>query len=166
MPKTYEPIATTTLTGSTATVTFSSIPSTYTDLVIVANVIQAAGNNSLRYRFNNDSGTNYSATSLLGNGTAASSARESSITSAYVVTSASTSLETVYILHVMNYSNTSTNKTSIGRGNRASAEVDATVTLWRNTSAINRIDFAMGGTFPTNNMTTGSTFTIYGIKAA
>lgn len=166
MPATYEPIASTTFTTSTGTVTFSNIPGAYTDLVVVANVIQAAGNNSIRYRFNGDSGSNYSVTYLLGNGTSATSNRESSITSAYIITTGSTTLETVYILHIMNYANATTNKTSIGRGNRASAEVDATVSLWRNTAAINQIDFAMGGSFPTNNMAANTTFTLYGIKAA
>ena len=166
MPATYNTIATTTLTGSTATVTFSSIPSTYTDLIIVANVIQAAGNNSIRYRFNNDSGANYSTTYLLGNGSTATSGRDTSMSSAYEITTGSTTLETLYIIQVMNYSNTTTNKTSISRGNRASAEVSSTVSLWQSTAAIDRIDIAMGGSFPTNNMAANTTISIYGIKAA
>ena len=167
MPSTYTPIATTTLGSSTATVTFSSIAGTYTDLVLICNIAQAAGNNSLRIRYNSDTGTNYSRTYLLGNGSTASSGRTSSDVSGYLSeTTGSTTLEFAVVAHIMNYSNTTTYKTHISRSNRASSSVDAVVGLWQSTSAITRIDLAMGGSFPTNNFATGSTFTLYGIKAA
>ena len=165
--QTYEPIATTTLGSATGTVTFSSIAGTYTDLVLICNIAQAAGNNSLRIRYNSDTGTNYSRTYLLGNGSTASSGRTSSDVSGYLSeTTGSTTLELAVVAHIMNYSNTTTYKTHISRSNRASSSVDATVGLWRSTSAITRIDLAMGGSFPANNFATGSTFTLYGIKAA
>jgi hypothetical protein len=66
----------------------------------------------------------------------------------------------------MNYSNSTTYKTVLGRSNRASSDTAADVGLWRSTSAITRIDLAMGGSFPTNNFASGSTFTLYGIAAA
>jgi len=164
---TYTPIATYTAPSAQATVTFSSIPGTYTDLVLICNIAQAAGNNSLRIRYNSDTGSNYSWTNLQGDGSAASSARASSQTSGLVAeTTGSTSLELAIIANILNYSNSTTYKTHIGRGNRASALVDATVGLWRSTSAITRIDLALGGSFPTNNFATGSTFTLYGIASA
>ena len=166
MAKTYEPISTQTLGSATATVTFSSIPATYTDLVLVCNIAQAAGNNSLRFRINSDTGSNYSATYLYGNGTSALSGRDASQTSGTIYVSGSTTIETNYIVQFMNYSNATTYKTLLGRSNRASSEVAADVGLWRNTSAINSISLAMGGSFPTNNFATGSTFALYGIKAA
>ena len=167
MAITYEPIATTTLSTATATVTFSSISGSYTDLVLVCNIAQATSNNSLRMRYNSDTGSNYSWTNLQGDGSAASSARASNQTSGLMAeTTGSTSLELVVIAHIQNYSNATTYKTHIGRGNRASALVDATVGLWRSTAAITSIDLAMGGTFPTNNFASGSTFTLYGIKSA
>lgn len=166
MATTYEPIATTTLGSAQGTVSFSSISGSFTDLILVCNIAQSSGANSLRYRFNDDSGSNYSATHLYGNGSTASSGRESSATSAYINTTGTTTQEAVFILHVMNYSNTTTNKTAIGRGNNASVGTDATVGLWRDTSAINKISVAMGGSFPTNNFASGSTFTLYGIAAA
>jgi len=61
MPATYEPIATTTLGSAAATITFSSIPATYTDLVIVFAGTATANLNPLM-SFNSDSGTNYSTT--------------------------------------------------------------------------------------------------------
>lgn len=167
MAITYEPIATTTLTTSTATVTFSSISGNYTDLILVCNIAQAAGNNSLRYRFNSDTGSNYSYTDLKGDGSSATSGRESSITSGVAAsTSGSTSFELNVIFQILNYSNTTTYKTTLGRGNRASSQTDATVGLWRSTAAITTIDLALGSSFPTNNFASGSTFTLYGIKSA
>ena len=164
---TYEPIATTTLSTSTATVTFSSISSSYTDLLIIANVKQTTSNNGLRFRFNSDTGTNYSSTYVYGNGSSAISGRESSISSGYAVyTSSNTSLEMMAQFHIFNYANNTTYKTTIGRGARASEMADATVSLWRSTSAITSISLAAGAGFPTNNFDTGSTFTLYGIKAA
>ena len=167
MPSTYTPIATYTAPSAQTTVTFSSIAGTYTDLVLICNIAQAAGNNSLRIRYNSDTGTNYSRTYLLGDGSTASSGRTSSDVSGYLSeTTGSTTLELAVVAHIMNYSNTTTYKTHISRSNRASSSVDALVGLWRSTSAITRIDLAMGGSFPTNNFATGSTFTLYGIQAA
>ena len=65
----------------------------------------------------------------------------------------------------MNYSNTTTNKTVLARGNNASDAsypgTEAFVGLWRSTAAINRIDFS------SNSKTwNAGTFTLYGIKAA
>jgi len=166
MTATYEKIATTTLGSSTATVTFSAISGSYTDLILVCQIAQVASNNSPRIRFNSDTGSNYSYTYVKGNGSSAVSGRDSNSTAGYLAeTSGSTSLELITITHIMNYSNSATFKTHISRGNRASAETDATVGLWRSTSAITSISLAMGGSFPTNNFASGSTFTLYGIKA-
>lgn len=159
MPSTYTPIATQTLGSAAASVTFSSIPSTYTDLICVisGSFTSAQG---VYVRFNNDSGSNYSSTYLLGNGSAASSNRSTSdvwTPLGYLGTDQSNT-----IFSVMNYANTTTNKTGIGRGNTAGALTFATVGLWRSTAAINRLDIQ-----PTSgNITSGSTFTLYGIKAA
>ena len=163
---TYESIATTTLSSSSASVTFSSISGSYTDLILICNIAQSSGNNSLRYRFNGDTGSNYSDTYLVGNGTSASSNRDTSQTSGTIYVTGSNTIETNYIVQFMNYSNATTYKTVLGRSNRASSEVAADVGLWRSTAAITSISLAMGGTFPTNNFATGCTFTLYGIAAA
>ena len=64
MPKTYEPIATTSLPSGGASITFSSIPQTYTDLVLTTSgLAQTGGGGSIALKFNNDtlaSSTNYS----------------------------------------------------------------------------------------------------------
>ena len=63
----------------------------------------------------------------------------------------------------MNYSNTTTYKTVLTRANIASADVEAVVGLWRSTSAVNQLDVKQGGAV---TFSVGSTFTLYGIKAA
>jgi hypothetical protein len=163
---TYEPIATTTISGtSTGTVSFTSISSSYTDIVAIINGATTSGTYGLWYRFNNDSGSNYSQTYLFGNGTSAASGRESNYTTGSAGLNISTTFG-IYIVNFMNYANTTTYKTALSRGNSTSDLVDTAVSLWRSTSAINRIDFAVGASFPSGNFASGSTITLYGIKAA
>lgn len=162
---TYTPIATTTLGSAAASYTFSSIPSTYTDLVLVCNTAITTGSSFYLVQFNSDTGTNYSATRLRGNGTSATSGRDTSVAQIYTSSGATittTSLENNLIMNIMNYSNTTTYKTVIGRDNAASVETDAYVGLWRSTSAINTIKISIGS----STFIVGSTFTLYGILAA
>lgn len=158
MASTYTPIATTTL-GTTATdYTFTSIPSTYTDLVLVV-AGQSASGGSSALQFNGDTGSNYSYTNLKGNGSTATSARASNITLGYIAEIWGS--QTVDIINIMNYSNTTTYKTAISRGNNAGNYVGAWVALWRSTAAINSVKFLSGDT-----MQVGTTLTLYGIAAA
>jgi len=159
MPSTYTPIATTTLGSSQATVTFSSF-SGYTDLILVAAGTCSAGS-YFTLRFNSDTGTNYSVTELAGDGSNASSSR---ITSAnYMYIGAIRTTQTNIITQIQNYSNSTTNKTVLSRTNQAGTETKAVVGLWRSTSAITSMDIGTGGA---NTFQTGTTFTLYGIKAA
>lgn len=160
MPATYEPIATQTLGSAAASVTFSSIPNTYTDLVLVING-GTAGVTDLCIRFNSDTGTNYSRTQLRGTGSAADSERNTS-TSRIVIGSIYTTFTTSAIINIQNYSNTTTYKTAISRIGQADGYVIASVGLWRSTAAISTVLVNGDGT----NLSSGSTFTLYGIKAA
>ena len=165
--RTYTPIATVNITSPTATVTFSNIPGTYTDLVLVGGgVLQINSGNGLRIRFNNDTATNYSDTEVKGNGGSATSQRETNQNSGYAGgQSHSDTNPGTSICHIMNYSNTTTYKPFIARGNQASTDVLLTANLWRSTAAITRIDLAIGSAFPTQNFASG-TLTLYGIAAA
>jgi hypothetical protein len=162
---TYTPIATQTLGSAASEVIFSSIPQNYTDLILVmtpkavstTNVLTCqVGNNSI------DTGSNYSNTYLAGSGTA-QSGRYSNQTFWYasfeLLTTGSSQNS---IMQFLNYSNSSTYKTSLTRYNEATAGVGAFVNLWRSTSPINIIKLAIaGGT----SFAAGSTFTIYGVAA-
>lgn len=165
MSRTYEPIASTTLTAGTASVTFSSIPQTYTDLVLIVNAKSVDAVDNLDAKVGNgtvDSGSNYSRTYFTGDGSGAASGRASNQSFArFTYSGYSSSTQTGnQIIHFMNYSNTTTYKTMLNRANNAGYNVEALVNLWRSTSAINIITLNGG-----SNFQSGSTFVLYGIKA-
>ena len=173
MPVTYTPIASQTLGSAAASVTFSSISGTYTDLVLVAvaRTNRADYDDIMGMQFNSDTATNYSTTILNGNGTTATSTRQTSvayITSRVGAASATAGVWTPVIFSIQNYSNTTTNKTALCRFNEPTSGgvdygVGATVGLWRSTAAITTIVLKpIVGT----NLIAGSTFSLFGIKAA
>ena len=168
---TYVALASTTLGSAAADVTFSSISGAYTDLVLVASMY-ATTNDSLAYiQLNSDTGSNYSFTSLFGNGTTAASARNSNNTGMLLLgydygIGSTNGVFAPLIANIMNYANTTTNKTvlarSSGQRNDGNGQVFANVGLWRSTSAINAVKI-----YPSaGNWAIGSTFNLYGIAAA
>jgi hypothetical protein len=161
---TYTPIATTTTSGNATSYTFTSIPSTYTDLIVVCNVA-ADVSTSVQIQVGNgsaDTGTNYSWTYVLGNGSSAVSGRASNSTY-YLGGDLTGGESSTDITHIFNYANTTTNKTVIARGSAAGLNTYATVGLWRSTAAINTVKvFLETPRYFTNN----SKITLYGIAAA
>ena len=164
---TYEPIATNTLTGTAASVTFSSISGAYTDLVLIVRAsFDVTGD--IRFRINGDTASNYSFTYLYGDGTSAGSIRAANGSTGlgdYYGAVTTTLGESNQLFSFMNYANATTYKTVLVRANRASGGTDAGVNLYRSTSAITSISLARGSGFG-GTWQTGSTFTLYGIKAA
>lgn len=159
MTATYDCIATTTLGSDQASVTFNSI-SGFTDIVVVCHSSNTNQSN-INIRFNGDTGTNYSVTLLKGDGSTASSYRESNTTSGRLGQSNQNSLG-VYIGNIMNYSNSTTHKTVISRDSQAANQASFWFSTWRNTAAITSISLVVDGG---GSLKSGSTFTIYGIKA-
>jgi hypothetical protein len=170
MPKTYEPIATTTLGSAAASYTFSSIPSTYTDLYCVMFILPSSTSfYTPSLQFNSDTASNYSGTWIYGQGSSAVSSRNSSQTQMALDNYSATPAVGYPMnvrFNVFNYTNTTTFKTVLSRGAdvfASAGETSATVGLWRKTpEAINSIKLIANGA----NFDTGSTFTLYGIKAA
>jgi hypothetical protein len=161
MATTYEPISTQTLGSAQASVTLSSIPATYTDLYLVTNAKHTADSNAI-IQFNGDTTTNYSYTYLYGNGTSATSSRTAS-TASPIVDYYSLNGTGSTNVSIMNYANTTTYKTAISRGSESVNGVMAVVVLWRKTpEAITSILLKPSS----GNFDIGSTFTLYGIKAA
>jgi hypothetical protein len=160
MPSTYTPIATATATGQSS-YTFSSIPSTYTDLVLVINASISGTGVNLGTRYNGDTGNNYSFVRTFGAGGSAQSSTAANVPDNYIG-DISTTMSTT-IVHIPNYSNTTTYKTALSRANDTSSSVQLWINLWRSTAAINSITVYGTGT---RNYASGSTFTLYGIKAA
>ena len=170
MASTYTPIATTTLSGTSSGVTFSSISGSYTDIVLIGNFWASSSNVvTPSLRFNSDTSSNYSSTSLYGFGTSTYSVRHATTTLMYLgdfAAGITTNAPDPYILQINNYSNSTTYKTVLCRYNQINAsngEVGATVGLWRSTSAVTSITITSNGG---QNYAIGSTFTLYGITAA
>ena len=171
---TYTPIATYTVGGGgSASLVFSSIPSTYTDLVVILQAKLSTSTAATIYmKFNTDTGVNthYSSTFLGGTGSSALSGRNSNGNSIYASAYSAvngTDFNTT-IINVMNYANTTTYKTALVRSGQTTYGTDAIVGLWRgstgsSTEAINAITIVNDGS---TNFASGTTYTLYGIKAA
>ena len=171
MAKTYEAIATNTLGSSAASFNFTSIPSTYTDLILVIRYAGTSNDQNSLLRFNGDTGSNYSRTFMLSGSSGTASGRNSNQTFIQMVQNmgAGTSLDSgnYHIVQIMNYANTTNYKTMLDRtyaqnNSGTQAELLAFVGLWRSTSAINQITYSQGG----GDILAGSSATLYGIKAA
>jgi hypothetical protein len=164
MPATYEPIATTTVVTPASTITFSSITSAYTDLKLVL-VASSTLSASPRIQFNSDTGTNYSRTTIYGDGATAASSRSTGFASiGLTTTSLSLTIPTMISIDLFSYAG-STYKTILSaetNDQNGSGAVSRTVGLWRSTSAITSIDLSLN----TSTFTTGTTATLYGILKA
>jgi hypothetical protein len=179
----YESIATAVGTGSSGTVTFSSIPSTYKHLQIrmMAKSSYTGGSEPLYWqavvRPNGDSSSsNYTFHQLRGNGSAASAAGSGSgaYDGVYVVAAANSNysgysdIYGVAIIDIEDYASTTKNKTVraiSGVNNNLSTTGSGAVILnssvWLNTSAITSLTIFEGGAY---NWLSGSVFSLYGIK--
>jgi hypothetical protein len=167
MAVTYEPISTQTLSSAASTVTLSSIPSTYTDLVVVFNGSNSVGNDSyLLYVNGVITGSLYSAKYLEGDGSTAYSSSWQSRNDIPVARGGSSTLGADMVtVNIFSYSSSSVFKTFISRyslGGTVGARASVTVGLYRSTNAITSVTFKSGG----GNIAVGSTITLYGIKAA
>ena len=173
MPNTYVALRTETVAGSAASsITFSlSGISGYTDLVIVGQYGSTVTEDYLRMQFNSDTTPNYSSTRIDGNGSSARSTRTANQNYVFLDwnSSCENALTKMTRVNIMNYANTTTFKTVLVRGDRATATTptytgtEAIVGLWRKTpEAITSIVLTM----QTGNIAIGSTFSLYGIANA
>lgn len=164
MPATYEPIATTTLGSAASSITFSSIPGTYTDLVLIFAGKGNSSNDDLRLQFNGDTGTNYSRTDLYGDGTSAASARGTGGADIRIAASDGLDTNMAFLkVDIFSYAG-STNKTCLvswSHDKNGSGYVYNQVGLWRNTSAITSVRLSLNTQFAAN-----TTATLYGILKA
>lgn len=176
MPMTYEPIATTTLTTTTASVTFSSISGSYTDLILVFSNAKLSGatDSAINFQIGNgsvDTGSNYSFT-IFGARSASATPFTNRLDTTTQgrsnwYTSTTTSQAAMSQMHFMNYSNTTTYKSilansRVDEGSANYSGIETIINLWRSTSAVNTIKI-----YPNvGSFTSGSIFTLYGIKAA
>jgi hypothetical protein len=162
MAKTYEPIQRVTATGSSTSISFTSIPQTYTDLILIFSGFATTGN--FYIRVNSDTSSIYSQTQLRGNGTVAGTSRETAQSNVYIGDYISDPISAISnaVMHFNNYANTTTHKTFLLRGNNSAKFTDVNAGLWRSTAAITGISVHSSGA----NLDSTSVATLYGIKAA
>jgi hypothetical protein len=170
MPATYTLIASNTLSSAAASVTFSSIPGTYTDLVLRASARNSAAVNNavLGLRINGLSTTIYSTVFLQGTGSAASSSLNSTQTEingnnfqgTLTTSDTFTSIE-FYIPNYAGSNNKPISGISHGENNATAALTKASANLIRSTAAITSIELFDTGAA---NFVSGSSFFLYGIK--
>ena len=167
---TYIKIASNTVgSGGVASVTFSSIPATYTDLILLSSIRCTAAEDSAFLRYNNDSGTNYSYRRLLGNGSTVSSSSATSqaqlalqfmAESGYTANTFSNN-----IVYIPNYASGNTKPAffdSVNETNAANPRMLIAAGLWSGTAAISQLNLIPGA----GNFAQYSTFTLYGISNA
>ena len=165
MANTYEAIATVTLDSDEANVEFTSIPATYTDLVVLvsARLVRATNGGALNVNFNGSS-ANLSARNMWGNGSTASSGTDAALVALIPGGNTTASVFSNFQLYVPNYAG-STNKSwssDFVSENNATAGYDGFVAgLWSQTTAINAIKFIDNSA---GDLLSGSTFYLYGIK--
>jgi len=156
---TYVPLATVTLGGTASSVTFSSIPATYRDLVVVGAgfASTAAG---VTARFNGDTGANYNQVVMAGDGGSAFSSSSANTTSTQFGRFDNTTLAN-FVTQVMDYSATDKHKSYLSRYNSSAVLTAALAGRYASTSAITSLLlFPESGTF-----STGATFNLYGIAS-
>ena len=170
----YESIATTTVTSNVASITFSSIPATYTHLQLRIFTFIDTSNPTLIMNVNGDTGSNYTFHRILGfNGSASSAGSSSARTSYALGFCGAPSYASTGIIDFVDYANTNKYKTarsligSNANGNFPGSTQEGYVSLWSgvwmNTSAISSIVIAPEGGGV--NFTQYSSFALYGIKS-
>ena len=165
-------ISSQTLGGTTALVTFSSIPSTYNDLKLVCSMRGdvSALLGAVKVVFNSDSATNYSLTNLLGNSSAASSTKTTSATSDLIINqndaTATASTFGSCEIYIPNYNSTGSKPwlnidvTEDNAATAGSADIQANAHLYRGTSGISSITLTPNS----GNFVANSSFYLYGIN--
>jgi len=166
---TYTLISSNVLASSAASVTFSSIPATYTDLVlrISARSATASATDQLVLTFNSDSGANYSITRLYGNGATAVSS-SSTVMLAGIINASTTTASTfsnteIYIPNYLSKTSKPMSTFSAQENNTTTGIDNVNAMLYRNTSALTSI--VITNTSATN-FDIGSSFYLYGISNA
>jgi hypothetical protein len=157
---TYVSLATITLGSTASSLTFSSIPATYRDLIVVHNNLGTVNNDAnSNFRFNSDSGSNYSrvfAFSEAGGSPVSGSGTGTSLQVFGLRTTVGVSIS-----QIMDYSATDKHKTVLTRTNTPDHLIWMSAGRWANTAAINTIQLnAFSGSFAI-----GSVISLYGILA-
>jgi hypothetical protein len=157
--------------GGSATIEFTSIPSTYTDLLVkVSGRTTVAGITTFRMKLNTDTGANYNYRQMQGAGSgtpssssgssAASSANEVGLINGSDSTSSTFCNTEIYFPNYASSNSKSWSSDSVEEENATAAYIRMTAGYWTGTAAINAITF----TLPSGSFAQHSTASLYGIK--
>lgn len=173
----FESISTVTVgAGGASTITFSSIPATYTHLQIrgISRTNRSgAGQENLYFSFNSDTAANYSQHGLYSDGSSAAAyggggtSGDATIVGFTIDNDVTTGAFGAMVVDILDYANTSkykTLRTLSGYDSNGAGYVALNSANWRSTSAITTIKFSPSN--PANSFLQYSTFALYGIKAA
>jgi len=160
-----------TLGTAQASIEFTSIPQTFTDLIALVSVRSADTSTfeRLSVRFNSDSGTNYSNRFLIGDGGSASSSNRTganlfSLEAGVQGTNSTSNTFANGQLYIPNYTSAvvkSLSSDSVTENNATPAGQAITAGLWNNTAAITTITFSYF--IGASNLVAGSTVSLYGV---
>jgi hypothetical protein len=159
---TYKALATITLGSSAATVTFSSIPASYRDLVLISNIRQnTTGARQCNLQPNGDTGNAF-LVYMDGSGSAAFSGTTSALSMFYMASGPAANTNVISITQILDYSATDKFKTILTRAGSSFDPVSTYAAAWTSTSAITSMTI-----FPNTggNLSSGSTFDLYGIAS-
>jgi len=170
----FESIATASVgSGGVADVEFTSIPATYTHLQlrVLSRTTRSGQNfNNVALQINSDTGANYNAHLLRGDGSSAISDNDVSASSlifnAQAAADATASVMGAFVMDILDYANTNKYKTVrslFGVDNNGSGLVGLMSGAWRSTSAITSIKLF---SVASGNLAQYSHFALYGIKGA
>jgi hypothetical protein len=164
----YESISTVTVgAGGSSSITFSSIPSTYTHLQVRYMAVALSGTTEILMKINSGTGANYARHDLYGNGSAAGVSASASSADPYIQGYISSVVPTnpcVGVVDILDYANTNKYKTSrilTGVDKNGSGGIEFNSLLWMNTNAITTLNIYGTGTFGQY-----SSFALYGIKGS
>ena len=166
MPTTYEPIASTTLSTAAASITFSSIPQTYTDLRIV--FLESSSNGATQtLNFNGDFGTSYNNTLFAGNGGTMynwSDSNVSRIIIDYFVSGGSATIPAFKTIDIFSYTTTRFKSTLYTNSNdqNGSGSNEKGVGIWTGNDAVTSLTLGRAS----GNYLAGTRATLYGILRA
>ena len=161
----YELISTTVLGSSAASVTFSGLGTSaaaYKHLQIRVAATPVAAGVTMWVQFNGDTASNYNHHFLVGQGGIVYSGNGATANGTLIggIAGWTNSYAMASIMDILDFSNTSKNKTTRALSGQASGEVELCSGLWRSTAAVTSATVYFGGT----NIATGSRFSLYGLK--
>jgi hypothetical protein len=137
-------------------VTFSSIPATYKDLIVVVAGTSTSGVAETVIRFNSDSTNTYTRVTMFGTGSTTGSFAGSATGIGFID---ALTTQGMSIGHIMDYSQTDKHKTVLIRRNFPADNVAATAARWPNTAAITTVSL----TAVSSSLASGTTLSLYGV---